>query len=148
MAYESPIRDLSRKLRDLARDHAAYSQVADFIKHLDEHLSALAYAEEINQRYTGEKNMTDVVGKWLIISEEECYCCGQIESLVSTSHFLLRMRPPKAPSYSRIYSIENLADDNCMIFDTEKELDTWAEWMNDPDDDGKPRIVNIKGGKI
>lgn len=46
---ESPLRDLSRKLREVARQHVAYSQVAEFMKHVDEHLSALAYCEESNQ---------------------------------------------------------------------------------------------------
>lgn len=55
MAYESPIRDLSRKLREVAREHIAYSQVCDFIKHMDEHLSALARVEEINRvNHTGD----------------------------------------------------------------------------------------------
>lgn len=69
MAYESPIRDLSRKLRNLAREHLAYSQVADFIKHMDEHLSALAYAEEVNRRYTGDRDESN-------IAELYFECCG------------------------------------------------------------------------
>jgi SLT domain-containing protein len=48
---ESPIRDLARRLREVAKEHVAYSQVADFMNHIDNHLSALAYAEEVNQQY-------------------------------------------------------------------------------------------------
>jgi hypothetical protein len=47
---ESPLRDLARKLRQTAREHIAYSQVADFMNHVDAYLSALAFAEETNRR--------------------------------------------------------------------------------------------------
>ena len=46
---ESPLRDLARKLRQTAREHLAYSQVADFMNHVDNHLSALAFYEETNR---------------------------------------------------------------------------------------------------
>jgi SLT domain-containing protein len=49
MRTESPLRDLSRKLRAVARDHIAYSQVTDFMNHVDSYLAALAYIEETNQ---------------------------------------------------------------------------------------------------
>jgi hypothetical protein len=48
--YESPLRDMARKLRTVAREHLAYSQVADFMNHIDDHLNALAFAEETNRR--------------------------------------------------------------------------------------------------
>lgn len=48
---ESPLRDLSRQLRAVARDHIAYSQVTDFMNHVDSYLSALAYIEETNQKW-------------------------------------------------------------------------------------------------
>lgn len=47
---ESPLRDLARKLRQTAREHIAYSQVADLMNHVDEHLNALAFHEETNER--------------------------------------------------------------------------------------------------
>ena len=46
---ESPLRDLARKLRAVAREHIAFSQVAEFMNHLDDHLSAMAFAEEVNR---------------------------------------------------------------------------------------------------
>jgi len=46
---ESPIRDLSRQLREVARQHEAYSQVADFMNHVNNHLSAIAFVEEVHQ---------------------------------------------------------------------------------------------------
>lgn len=45
----SPLRDLARRLREVAREHIAYSQVAEFMNHVDNHLSAVAYAEEVNR---------------------------------------------------------------------------------------------------
>lgn len=53
---ESPLRDLARKLRTVARDHIAYSQVADFMNHVDSYLSALAFAEETNRRQGHEES--------------------------------------------------------------------------------------------
>jgi hypothetical protein len=50
--FESPLRDLARKLRGVAREHLAYSQVADFMNHVDSYLSAIAFAEETNRKET------------------------------------------------------------------------------------------------
>ena len=47
---ESPLRDLARKIRAMAKEHIAYSQVTEFMNHVDDHLSALAFHEEANQR--------------------------------------------------------------------------------------------------
>jgi hypothetical protein len=47
---ESPLRDLARQIRKLAREHIAASQVADFMNHIDDHLNCLAFAEETNRR--------------------------------------------------------------------------------------------------
>lgn len=47
---ESPLRDLARKIRAVAREHIASSQVSDFMNHIDDHLNCLAFAEETNQR--------------------------------------------------------------------------------------------------
>lgn len=46
---ESPVRDLARQLAEVARNHVAYSQVADFMNHVNSHLSAIAFAEEVHQ---------------------------------------------------------------------------------------------------
>lgn len=51
--FESPLRDLARQLRHVAKEHIAYSQVADFMSHMESHLHALAYAEETNRRDRG-----------------------------------------------------------------------------------------------
>lgn len=47
--FESPVRDLARQLSDVARKHAAYSQVWEFVNHMNEHLSAIARCEEVNR---------------------------------------------------------------------------------------------------
>jgi len=47
---ESRLRDLARKLMDVAREHAAYSQVVDVMNHVNNHLNALAYIEEVHVR--------------------------------------------------------------------------------------------------
>lgn len=49
MTYQSPIRDLILRIDSVAMDHIAYPQVAAFMNHMRDHLSALAYAEEVNQ---------------------------------------------------------------------------------------------------
>lgn len=46
--YRSQLRDLAKKLRAVAQDHIAYSQVAEFMNHVDNHLNALAFIEETN----------------------------------------------------------------------------------------------------
>ena len=54
MGEPSQLRDLARQVRDVARDHMAYSQVHELMRHVDEHLNALAYIEEVN-REVGEE---------------------------------------------------------------------------------------------
>jgi hypothetical protein len=53
MSFQSPLRDLILKIDEVAVGHLAYSQAADAIRNLRDHLSAIAYAEEIN-RDTGK----------------------------------------------------------------------------------------------
>ena len=48
---ESRIRDLARQIRAVAADHIAYSQVAEFMNHVDAHLAAIAFTEEASRRY-------------------------------------------------------------------------------------------------
>jgi hypothetical protein len=43
------LRDLIQRLDNVAQNHAAYPQAADAMKHLRDHLSALARCEEINR---------------------------------------------------------------------------------------------------
>ena len=50
---QSPLRDLILHLDRVARYHIAYPQAADALRHLRDHLSALAFCEEINQRAAG-----------------------------------------------------------------------------------------------
>jgi hypothetical protein len=47
---ESHLRDLARKLYNVATEHTAFSQVADFMGHVNRHLCALAFAEESARR--------------------------------------------------------------------------------------------------
>jgi hypothetical protein len=53
---ESPLRDLARKLRQVAREHIAYSQVAELMNHVDEHLNALAFHEEEVRRTEAQES--------------------------------------------------------------------------------------------
>ena len=66
---ESSVRDLTRQLMEVARQHIAYSQVANFMYHLNDHLSAIAYAEEVNQK-TKETQETENMDKYYIWSNE------------------------------------------------------------------------------
>jgi hypothetical protein len=52
---ESHVRDLARKIRAVAVGHIAFSQVAEFINHIDNHLCAIAYAEEVNRNDLGAR---------------------------------------------------------------------------------------------
>jgi hypothetical protein len=52
---ESPLRDLARKLREVAREHISYSQVTELMSHIDSHLSALAFCEETNKKMEKER---------------------------------------------------------------------------------------------
>ncbi|WP_340667950.1 hypothetical protein [Bradyrhizobium ottawaense] len=51
---QSPLRDLILHIDRVARYHIAYPQAADALKHLRDHLSALAFCEETNQRQAGD----------------------------------------------------------------------------------------------
>ena len=47
--YRSHLRDLARQIGEVARNHIARSQVAEFMNHIDDHLNALARIEEFNR---------------------------------------------------------------------------------------------------
>jgi hypothetical protein len=47
---ESPLRDLARKLREVAREHICYSQAVELMALVESHLNALAFHEEQCQR--------------------------------------------------------------------------------------------------
>jgi hypothetical protein len=49
-SWESPLRDLARKLRATAKEHFCYSQVIELMAVVDMHINAMAYIEEIHQR--------------------------------------------------------------------------------------------------
>jgi hypothetical protein len=44
------VRDLILKIDEVARYHAAYPQACHAINNLRDHLSAIAFAEEVNRR--------------------------------------------------------------------------------------------------
>jgi hypothetical protein len=46
--FESPIRDLIRKLREIAQGHAAFSQVNTILSNAYDHMACIARLEEIN----------------------------------------------------------------------------------------------------
>jgi len=50
MTYQSPLRDLVIQLDRTAQAHPAYAQAADAMRHLRDHLQALAFVEETNRR--------------------------------------------------------------------------------------------------
>lgn len=47
--YQSPLRDLIKRIDEVSVGHLAYSQAADALRNLRDHLSAIAYCEEINR---------------------------------------------------------------------------------------------------
>lgn len=49
MTFQSPLRDLALQLREVAQAHPAYSQASELIRHMNEHLNALAYCEECHR---------------------------------------------------------------------------------------------------
>lgn len=57
--YESHLRDLARKIRAVASDHIARSQVAEFLNHVDNHLNALARIEELNRESAARSRAPD-----------------------------------------------------------------------------------------
>jgi len=50
MSHQSPLRDLILKIDEVARFHPAYPQACHALNNLRDHLSAIAFAEEVNQR--------------------------------------------------------------------------------------------------
>lgn len=47
---ESRLRDLARRIQAVAVPHISYSQVAEFMRHVDAHINAVAFAEEAASR--------------------------------------------------------------------------------------------------
>ena len=85
-----------------------------------------------------------MIGKWIIVFIEEGYCLiGHIEAAVGDYHFLVKMRPPKCPPFSRIFCIDDITGDNCTIFDNEKELDAWEAFIDQPEEKSL-NIVHMK----
>jgi len=92
---------------------------------------------------------TTLAGRWLHILKGDYSRCGQITMAVGTGHYLVRFRPPDdTPSLCSLLTIEELCDDAgadyfVAHFETEAELDAWTRWMEEPHDDGRPRVVRM-----
>jgi hypothetical protein len=89
-------------------------------------------------------------GRWVFIGDGEYYNVGQITMSVGPDHYLVRMRPSNgAPPSSQLFRSDDLrsvkSEDYLVnVFDTDAELDAWLEWMNEPQSDGRPRVVSIR----
>ena len=55
MVYRSGLRDLSQKIRDLAREHKSFSQVSDIVSNACDHIDAVAHIEEMHQILGGKR---------------------------------------------------------------------------------------------
>ena len=90
----------------------------------------------------------DMIGKWILINEEEYYNVGEIIKVIEVvgeMYFLVRVRPVSgSPPSQRIYFIGELtAESGSAVFDTEEEMDAYVSWLEAPDE-SKPRIVSMR----
>lgn len=77
MDKESKLRDLARKLRVVACQHIAFSQVAEFMNYVDNYLNAVAFCEEVNRgRYEVTK---DGVIDWKMEAERSMRLLTEME---------------------------------------------------------------------
>jgi hypothetical protein len=58
--YQSPLRDLITRIDIVAQNHLAYSQACGAIGNLRDHLSAMAFCEEVNRREVVRSDRTEV----------------------------------------------------------------------------------------
>jgi hypothetical protein len=86
------VRDLACILRATARLHNSYSQVAEFMSHVDAHLSAIAFAEETNRAQAAPGATDPLAFPWACYEKcdtrSECYLlgCSKLAALYGRSH--------------------------------------------------------------
>jgi hypothetical protein len=55
--WKSPLRDLARQLRDVAKSHESYSQVVELMIVVDGYINAIALIEEQNRQHDGQARL-------------------------------------------------------------------------------------------
>jgi len=95
-----------------------------------------------------------LVGKFIIISQEDHYRIGLVTGAVGEEFILIRIfpqdpNPENIPAFSTLQNINTLdcPCGECMssqFFDSREEMNAWLAWAAAaPDDEGKLKIVNI-----
>jgi hypothetical protein len=77
LKWESPLRDLARKIRAVAEAHMAYSQVVDLMQVVDLHINVLGVAGRNAQREEGKLNKNDPIGGITFTELLTALCCGE-----------------------------------------------------------------------
>lgn len=92
-----------------------------------------------------------MVGKWLVINNEDHYHIGEVVLVVCLTNFLVRIKEPDnngCPATTmRLVTLEDVDfSSGSVIFNNEAELNAWLAWLDKPEEDGRPRVVPIKKG--
>ncbi len=94
---------------------------------------------------------TTLVGRWVNRSYGDYYKSGQIILSLGTEHHLIKWQAKEGcgPPITELLCNDDLCSNESreqfvVFFESEKELDAWMKWMNDPTDDKKPRIVSLR----
>lgn len=61
MPTEHPLRDLARRIEDLARGHIAHTQAVEIIRNCSDHLHAIALIHELHNQDLERKNAKHLV---------------------------------------------------------------------------------------
>ena len=81
-----------------------------------------------------------IVGKWVLVNEEEYYHSGCVTTVVGECLFI-KLRPlPHCEEHYRLFNLAMLLES--FFFDTEAELDEFMKCM-ESDTDPKLKIVTL-----
>jgi hypothetical protein len=88
--------------------------------------------------------MDDKKHWWIFIDiDEEYFKVGKITSFIGDNFVVVRLQKDDLPDRSELFSLENLANGNTLLFETEEEFNTWFNWLQSPSENNKPKIVRL-----
>ena len=91
--------------------------------------------------------MFDLTFKYVLVSDEDYYNCGQIVGKVSDEFYLVKFDSPTAHSIVRMFHIFKMSSDeghkDWYSFDTAEELRNYMNWLNSPDDTTENNVLKL-----
>jgi hypothetical protein len=81
---------------------------------------------------------------WIFIDDGDFFKTGKIIDQIGDEFIIVKFTKDELPDRSEIFSIKEIMEGGAFLFETEPELAAWLTWLDTPQKDDKPKIINIK----